>query len=627
MMGDPPAPRSGYSTCTVGDNLYLYGGEGALYLNQDFYLYDVRNEKWAKVTTVEWPTARKHACMVCKFPRFYILGGITINGYVSEVWEVDLQALTVKLLSENQGPDPFAYASCFGEYVEDSFVIHLISGETFGEYPLESIFQYDVTKDEWTDAGSIRMMSRASITKVKDKIIMAGGENWGLYSFFEVYSTDLISGTEVYLGDLPRKMYAVASTYYKSAFYVHGGGDTIGLKYRFTVPVSDLVKIEMKENCDDCSWECSPGTFLSESGQCEACPAGMYSADFNSGCLACPAGTASMISGGSSLLQCNPCSEGYFSESEGSERCLMCPGSSICPVGTSTPTAYTLAAATIKSSQPISYSRKSGLLSQVTLGLELGVIGLGFLSILLFAYLKEKRIFAKADLFKKSHNHFVDEVMYIRKRPIGGLFAIWFVLMALFFVVASLTTYMVDNVEENKALVPLVAVEEKYKNLSGDFNLTTTFKNFMGECEKAECSQFIEILVEKVQGKHTTTCRPSNADCIISIYCRGCEVAAGSKVNYFILDSYSYAAAITANLTSTSSIPNEHSSIEQLVEATDNSVFRGPLPTQIFFEVTPSVISMQFFSTEADQTQEDTTGFHIAATKASVLGSQVAASE
>jgi N-acetylneuraminic acid mutarotase len=213
MVGDPSDPRSGYSACAVGDILHLYGGEGELHLNQDFYYYDVTKARWSLLQTLEWPPARKHACMICDFPRFYILGGVTINGYVSEVWEIDLQKLTVTLLSEDDGggPDPFAFSNCFGEYVDDSFSIYIFTGEKSGEYPLEGAYQYDVQRNQWSEVGSPRIMSRVTAYTINDRFILAGGEQWGLYSFLEVYSTNLQTGSEELLANLPRKMYAGAS--------------------------------------------------------------------------------------------------------------------------------------------------------------------------------------------------------------------------------------------------------------------------------------------------------------------------------------------------------------------------------------------------------------------------------
>lgn len=625
MIGDPPMARSGYSTCTMGYNIYLYGGEGDLSLYQDFFVYDSEKETWQSFDLVDWPPARKHACMICDFPRFYILGGITINGYVSEVWEIDLQALTVKLLSENAfaGPKPFAYSQCFSEHIDDQLNINVFYGETQGQYPLEPNFIYNTVTDKWSDVKSFRIMSRTSIVKIKDRMIMAGGENWGLFSFDGVYAYDLAQETEVYIGTLPRKMYLVASAYLGSTIYIHGGGDTLGKKYRQIVPISTFVKVQLNEE-SEIDWECSAGTYL-EKDQCKPCPPGTFSDDYGSSCKDCPKGTASRSYGNASLQQCKPCKEGYFAAEARSSLCLQCPWNFFCPVGNSSPIYAGQSLSGIKSSQPALYSSKIGYTNTINLYIQFGLLFLGLLVLVVFVALREKkRYFRTFDLFKKNHNHFVDEVMYIRKQPIGGLFSLWFVLLALLFIVISLTDYLIDNIEETKALVPLVAVEEKYDTITADFNLTTIFKDFNGDCQK---ESMCKVEVEQVSGHYTVSCVKVENSCMISVKCYGCEMNTGSKVKYFMLDSFSYSTGISVNMTSTSSIPDEYSSIEQSIVADKNYVFRGPDASQIFFEITPSVRVTQIFSSQANANQEDSTGFHIAATKAAVLGSQVVITE
>jgi hypothetical protein len=381
----------------------------------------------------------------------------------------------------------------------------------------------------------------------------------------------------------------------------------------------------MNEVCEVCDWECSPGTYRSEAGVCEPCPPGTYSKDFKDNCEECPAGTASNTAGNTSPRQCRPCEEGKFAASASSALCLECPKGYFCPVGSIHPTIGITEAQVTKSSQPAIYKSNSDLVSSVSFTMELGISVFGVIAILAYVRMQEKQVFRKLDLFKKSHNHFVDEVIHIRKRPIGGLFSVLFIMIALFFIVVCLATFAVDNVEETKALVPLVVIAEKYKALEGDFKLTTTFTNFVGRCE-GDCRSIAEIVPRKLTGTYSTECLQADDDCKITLSCRGCEVQTGSHVSYSLVESSSYAAGISVNLTSTSSIPDEVSSIEQSIAAESNFVFRGPLATQIFFEITPSVRPIQIFISEADS-NTDLTGFHIAATKAPVLGSQIVTPE
>mmetsp|Transcript_32910 Transcript_32910/g.57546 ORF Transcript_32910/g.57546 Transcript_32910/m.57546 type:complete len:1174 (+) Transcript_32910:701-4222(+) len=628
MTGDPPAPRSGYSACSVGDLLYLYGGEGELYLYQDFYVFDSTNDRWRLITDVVWPPARKHACMVCNFPKFYVLGGITINGYVSELWEVDLLSMTVKLLSKDpdDGPAAFAFSACFGEYIDSNYYINLAFGESYGEWPLGDVYRYDIQEDTWELVASVREMSRASVIKIEERLILAGGENWGLYSFNETYEISISDSSEVLLGQLTHKPYSAAFTYFKSAVYIHGGGDTFGSKYRFFVPISYFVKAEMNEGCDNCDWACSPGTFLSESGECEACPEGSYADEFGlAECKLCAAGTASRTKGNSNKNQCKTCPEDTYSADDGSSLCYSCPYGYKCPVGTSEPITAGRIDSTLSSQQPDIYTAGSSDMSIITDNLQLGVILLSCLALGLYKIKSEKvqETYEKVDIFTKAHNHFIGEVMYLRKKPYGGLFTLLFIFVAGMFLTASLVTFVLDNIEETKALVPLVALEKSYATFKTDLNVTINFENFHGPCtEDEECSDNIQVTIGHLLGEPELSCLQVYRACMVMMICSQCQVQTGAYVSYFISDIESFASAIAANVTCSSSIPGEISSIQQSVKAKSNYVIRGKAATQIYFEMTPSI-----FVSESDNWPSSTTGYHVAATKSPELGTEVVISE
>jgi len=48
--------------------------------------------------------------------------------------------------------------------------------------------------------------------------------------------------------------------------------------------------------------------------------------------------------------------------------------------------------------------------------------------------------------------------MYLQTNKIGGYFTLLFYVTALMLIIASLIYFVVDNIEETKALVPLVSV-------------------------------------------------------------------------------------------------------------------------------------------------------------------------
>lgn len=78
----------------------------------------------------------------------------------------------------------------------------------------------------------------------------------------------------------------------------------------------------------------------------------------------------------------------------------------------------------------------------------------------------------------------------------------------------------------------------------------------------------------------------------------------GGAVSYDLSELNSFATEIKVNITTTSSIPDENSSVSKNIKANDNTVFRGPIPTVFPVLLTPSV-----FEREATDTQE--TGYHV----------------
>mmetsp|Transcript_34294 Transcript_34294/g.60025 ORF Transcript_34294/g.60025 Transcript_34294/m.60025 type:complete len:1030 (+) Transcript_34294:49-3138(+) len=632
IFGDSPTPRSGYSACTVGAAMFIYGGEGDLDLNQDFYSYDTILGFWTKYSDLKWPPARKHACIICDFPRFYIMGGITNNGYVSEIWMIDLQMQTVENISKESanGPNPFAYASCSSERSDEGLKLVLAFGESDGEYPMESMYMFNVETRAWITFSTIRNVSRAAAALVNGKVILAGGENWGLYGFDDVYAMDVMQNTTQILGKLPKVMYSAAYTYFKSSLYIHGGGDALGNKFRSTIPISDLVRVEMNEGCEVCGWLCSPGTFLYH-GKCQACMPGTFSDSFGSvECAKCRKGTASRSYANTAERQCKPCDEGSFSDKEGSTLCMKCPQSNKCLVGSSSPFEEVYNPVSIKSNQPAIYEVDKAKLNSISYSVEAVVIGLAVSSIVIYICLEDnhKKYFVKLDMFRKAHNHFINEVMYIRVSPIGGLFSLLYILVAVFFVSVSLVTFSISNVEETKALVPLVTIEEKYSEIIGDFNLTSTFKYFKGVCGyEGVCSGFIKVEYENVFGKMSMSCVSSLDDCMVEITCEDCEVLTGAYVLISMLESRSYSTFISSNLTASSSIPDEYSSVEQSIKTSSNFLFSGAKPSKLYFDVTPSVPLKQIFQSDSPTWPDELTGYHIASTKAPVLGSQVSNSE
>jgi hypothetical protein len=117
------------------------------------------------------------------------------------------------------------------------------------------------------------------------------------------------------------------------------------------------------------------------------------------------------------------------------------------------------------------------------------------------------------------------------------------------------------------------------------------------------------------------TCLQEKAACTITWECKKCVINTGAFIEYSLQQINSYSDRIVANVTSTSSIPSENSSVEQSISSAFETVYRGSDFSQLYFEVTPSVRPRQVFITDSSAWHTDQTGYHIAAIKAAVEGS------
>jgi hypothetical protein len=435
----------------------LFGGEDEVNLYQDFYVYETLIDKWKEIDYLGMPPARKNACIIWDFPLIYILGGITTNGYVSEVWKIDLLNASVTILQSKfaDGPESFAFSSCYGEEEADGdYVIYVAKGESFARAPIGEIYALHLEDMHWEEVGSGIEVSRTAATKTGDRFVYVGGEAWGIFSYRFVYEYNFSTGIERRLTDIPMKLYNGASCYFKSSIYIHGGSNTYGNKYRENIMEGALYNLDLNDNCEDCRYLCSPGSYFVGS-VCQACPPGTYQDQFGAAsCIRCPPGTYSSHQGNDSIRQCSPCPKNSYASEAGSVRCFVCSAGYDCAVGSTGPAQVSPIHTGIVSVQPILYSKNLAGANQSILIIELMCGALGLAVIMVFLCTNSGRpIFKKLDLYNDKHNHFLDQVMYIRKNPFGGLSSVLFLLTTLTFMIVSFINFGLDNIVEQKALV------------------------------------------------------------------------------------------------------------------------------------------------------------------------------
>jgi hypothetical protein len=569
--------------------------------------------------------------MVCNFPKLYILGGITVRGYVAEVWEIDLWTLkTTQLKSSYEEPDPFAYASCYGEqsaYSDEGYALFIGKGETTSRSPLGLVHSLLVESLRWGHVEGLIRISRSAFAKIGTQVVSIGGEVWGYSSFNSVIITDYNLKTEAVIGQIPSSITNAAFCYLGSSMYIHGGTTTEGYKFRENIPLSSFYRVELNEDCTDCHFACSAGTYLDQ-GKCKICPGGTYNeVPGASSCMKCPKGTASKSSGSVSLMQCMPCPSGTYAQDEGSEVCKICGVADGCPVGSSTPSTKITVQAGVRSYQPTLYSASTAALNlgSLIVLISLGVLAFALLLVFTSNSQNSAKAFLKLDFYNDRHNRLLDEVIYLRSTSLGGLFSALFLISALAFVLLSGLNFFMDNVEEQKALVPLVSLQEDYSVIDGSFLITTELGSYGGECvsEGSQCHAKFKATYTGIEGQvKAFKCYVVGKSCFIEMSCVDCEVEPEVVVTYELTEVYSYAEYIIVNSTCTSSIPDEYSSVVYTLVPETSKVFRGSIPSKVSFELTSSVVCTQIFVSESPKWPSKETGFHVSPKSSAQKGSE-----
>ncbi|CAG9318128.1 unnamed protein product [Blepharisma stoltei] len=342
--GEVPSGRSHHAAASNGDILIIWGGysvEG--YLN-DAYIYNILTNIWYKVdySSESVPSPRTGACMGIGYSMVLIYGGITYNGLSDELWYLDLDTKSyTQLQSANDGPGPIYLAGCKCPS-DRTHRLFVHSGIGPNEIPSNGIYIFNKSYMNWTklyhDQDNLQYArGYTKIFKVNFKYVYFGGE--GINSPDDsCYYWNQTSNGFYKFGVLPKYIFAAAQECFGTSIYMHGGGAAMGENFRWTVPVSNFLYVDLISACvgnDPCTWAwCSSGTYLSNN-VCEICPSGTYQPYYGGTCLKCPKGTYYPGIGATSIDQCYPCNDGTYNPYKGASFCLNCPAGVTCPAGSS----------------------------------------------------------------------------------------------------------------------------------------------------------------------------------------------------------------------------------------------------------------------------------------------------
>ena len=118
------------------------------------------------------------------------------------------------------------------------------------------------------------------------------------------------------------------------------------------------------------------------------------------------------------------------------------------------------------------------------------------------------------------------------------------------------------------------------------------------------------------------SCRKEVSTCIVNFEYSDFELENDGGISLILSENQSYCSEITLKIQTTSSIPNETSSISASIVSDSGKFFRGYIPTTFKILMIPSL-----FKTDASEWKSDEMGYHISLLEDPNEGSNVVFSE
>lgn len=602
LLGDVPSPRYSHAVDSEGDIFVLFGGEDALGLKNDIFIYNSLNSMWKQLIpkSATTPRATKGACIVLRFPLVYIYGGVTESGVSGELWEFNIVNLEFKKISESYFKR--VYSKCY--IFEDIF--YSLEGDDIAELTSYGNLFYNFSSDKWTDLYFHDSATTYGIQMMLNKTYVRIG---GHRSYKILSPETIVIGNNksfCYIIDEYDYVYFSSYAYYKSNVYSFGGGSRQGGSLIPSLATSDFYSINLREICSSCGCKalCSKGTYKKDQ-ECVECEKGYYSDIMGSNaCTPCPPGTYNSKTGSSSYRQCYPCPLGTYNSKYGSSRCKDCLSSYNCPIGSKNPI-KNHNAQSYNSVQPKMYSPSNNDYSFYYI-ISVTAFSTVTISIVLF-FSKIRENLKTIDIYSDKHNYQNDIPMVLTKNNIGGFFTLIFIAITIGYIGSSLFNYMYYNIIESKALVPLMILDNKF--LAEKIIIECILAGYGGECGvDGVCHSGIIIETNGLVGTSIDyKCDFIDGnDCAITIVCNDCEVIGKASIFIRSNEKISYSSAIYVNITSNSSIPNEISSIKNEIYASKEYMFCGSEPDEFYYTLTPSL-----FLSESFKWPYELTGYHV----------------
>jgi hypothetical protein len=377
-----------------------------------------------------------------------------------------------------------------------------------------------------------------------------------------------------------------------------------------------LYYIDLKDLCQDCSKICSAGSFF-DGEKCEICSAGSFLSIENKqeGCTLCPPGTFNPNIAAGSFKQCYPCPEGSFNNLSGQSYCFDCPALTDCPSGSLEPSLL-VQKVQVDRINPRLYSSQSVekklLIVQLLISLSIALI-----SFIIYYFWSRFHFLKKLDFFINYHNYRLNTLMMLKSNIFGVLFTLGFISFVLIFVITTFLEFAFKNIIEEKTLLPGPILNQEVKIFTAElFTLKIKLEQFGDVCSNDVIKISTFDIKFKEQSVKIESLSGRICEVILEFY--ECNFGTGSFIDISCSGSSSYASGFQLNLTTTSSIPNEISSIKTKLRSSKNKVLVGSTKSQFFYSLTPSL-----FRSEVSKWPSESTGFHISQEKSPVKGSEL----
>ena len=217
----------------------------------------------------------------------------------------------------------------------------------------------------------------------------------------------------------------------------------------------------------------------------------------------------------------------------------------------------------LSSSQPamLASKAKEAESLEMLLLLVAGVVGM---SVVLFFLVWRRRYLSHFDVFSSKHTYEEGQAVTLQKTHVGGSFALVLLTVVLMLCASTFPQYWKDNTQESKNLVPRILMDSIHEFQAKLF-VTVSVQDYHGSCviDSNKCDLTISAVADQMEGFAVKSCFLGTDSCDVMFYCGQCILSSSSKVSFSFEDLESFGTALTVNVTTFSSIPNEFSTAIQ----------------------------------------------------------------